>query len=161
LREANHQPADTANLRSADQLPPPEHKDLPEAPYSHSWERVFEPDWRAPGYEYKREHRPQIAYINSSARVPETAMQALMEARPHEEPTTSLEESAPLRERLVDAVDSLEPRLKWIFEARYYRGMSVREIGRELSLSKSYVDRLYQQALKELARHLEDLIGER
>lgn len=147
-------------LRRAEQLPPAEYSDLPESPYSHDWERAFEPEWRSADYEDRREPHRHIAYINSSLAIPDTDAQALMEARPFREPATSKESSAHLRDRIADAIDGLEPRLRWIFEARYYRGLSVRDVGRELNLAKSHVDRLYQRALGELREQLGDLLGQ-
>lgn len=81
-----------------------------------------------------------------------------MQAAPFEEPATSLEDVSHLRERIADAVDGLDARLRWVFEARVYRGLSVREVAREMNLSKSFVDRLHKQALAELRRALGDLI---
>lgn len=97
--------------------------------------------------EYRRHH---IGYVSSN-RMPETDIQALMEAPPHTDPETSLESSEHLREVLADAIDQLEPRLKWIFEARHYEGMSIRQIGLQLNLTKSYIDRLYRRAVEQLA----------
>ncbi len=139
-------------MRSADQLPP-EERDTPESPFSHDWERVWEPAFVPP----KGVVRHSIAYV-SGQHLPETATQALMEAAPFEEPQTSLEAFAHLRDELVDAVDDLEPRLRWIFEARVYRGLSVRQVALELNLAKSHVHRLYQQAVAELQEKLGHLL---
>lgn len=147
-------------MRTADQLPPPENRDRPEDPFSPEWERAFEPGWKPGPSQDKREHLAKITYVASGRSLPDTDMQALMEARPHCEPATSKQQTEHLRERLADAIENLEPRLRWIFEARFFRGMSVREVGRELSLSKSFVDRLYRQALAELGNQLTDLLGE-
>lgn len=79
-----------------------------------------------------------------------------MSSAPHEAPSQSLEETAYLRDPIADAIDSLEPRLKWVFEARHYRRLSWRELGREMSLSKSYVARLYEEACSQLREKLWD-----
>ena len=153
MRHSNQLGTDTARLRRADQLPPSEHKDLPESPCSPEWERAFEPTFQPP----RGEHKKRIEYAGSSTHLPETDLQALMEAAPFEEPHTSQESVAGLREQLADAIDKLEPRLRWIFEARTFRGLSVREVGRELNLSKSYVDRLHRQAVDVLQRELAEV----
>lgn len=75
-----------------------------------------------------------------------------MEAAPFEEPERSVEEGLLLREAIADAVEALPPRQQWIFEARHYRGMSIRQIAAELNLAKSYVDRLLKQAIATLAQ---------
>lgn len=81
-------------------------------------------------------------------------MQALMETAPHGDvPESTLGQMA-LKERLAEAVDALPERLRWIFEARHYRDMSVRQIAREMAISKTHVDRLYHQAITELRESL-------
>lgn len=144
---------DLSQFRRAEELPPPESRERPEDPYSHDWNRVWEPTYVPP----KGEHRRSISYV-STPRIPETELQALMESAPFEEPRTSLESGEVIREKLANAIDELDPRLKWIFEAKHYRGMSVRQIGLELNLAKSYVDRLFKEAVARLQESCSDLL---
>lgn len=125
-------------IRNANELPP---SDL----ISHRREIPFSPDWRH--------------IFERPSTVPETELQALMQSAPHTDPARSLEETAEIRERIVDALEGLEPRMRWIFEARAFRGLSVRQIGTELSLSKSYVDRIFKAAQKKLQDQLIDLVN--
>lgn len=88
---------------------------------------------------------------------PETAIQALMECAPHDEPDLSLEELLPLRDVLADAIDlCLDGRQRWVFEALVIRGESLRSLGRELALSKTHVARLRDEAISLLRTVLED-----
>lgn len=89
-------------------------------------------------------------------RVPETQMQALMEAPPGKEPERSVEDEAVLKELLADAIDALDERLKWVFTAYHFRGLSHSQIGDELNMSKSNAHWLYQKAVEQLAEHLGD-----
>ena len=95
------------------------------------------------------------------SRPPENPLQALMESAPGDTVPLSSIELLPLREALEDGLDWLETchggeRLRWIFDAHVNRGLSVRAIGAELNLAKSYVHRLYLEAVRLLAEHLED-----
>lgn len=91
-----------------------------------------------------------------SIRRPETTIQALMETAPGDTPLESVEEQATLAETLADALDAMgqdSPRHLWVFQAHVNRGLSFREIGDELNISKSHAHFLYQQAQQRL-RHL-------
>ena len=79
-----------------------------------------------------------------------TDMQALMEAKPLDEPVVSLEALAPLKEMLADAVDQLAPRDRWIFEALYDRRISLRALAYELSMSKTHMARERDEILERL-----------
>lgn len=87
---------------------------------------------------------------------PLTAMQALMEAAPFEEPPISIEELADLREILCDALDKLSDQSRWIVEACVSGRTSLRELGREIALSKTHVARLRDAAFAELREILAD-----
>lgn len=88
--------------------------------------------------------------------VPTTSLQALMETAPFEEPKLSTEEMLPVMDAAVAALDILTERKRWIIYARIWRRMSVRQVGVELNLSKTHVDRLFKEALKELAAELRE-----
>lgn len=85
-----------------------------------------------------------------------TSMQALMEAIPHEPIERSLEELLPLRERLSEAFDQLNERDRWIVNSILIERKSIRNTASDLSLAKSYVDRLYKAALRQLKAILEN-----
>lgn len=140
-----------ARLRHSDQLPPSE------------WSRQvsrnespFEPDWivfdgrRTPKGQRYHDTRWGVA---QRRRKPDCGFQALMEAPPHHDPDERVADGD-LKELLGRAVDSLPARERWVFEAHHYRGLSFREIGRELSVSKTTADRIYREALKHLREEL-------
>jgi len=81
-------------------------------------------------------------------------VQALMETAPGETPRSSTEGLLPLRDLLSDAIDALDPRERWIFDATVVERKSIREVGRELNLAKSWVDRLKQRAVANLREAL-------
>lgn len=72
---------------------------------------------------------------------PDNEYAALMEAMPGHAIETSRDELLPLRDILQDAIEKLTPREQWIFDALTSRRLSVRQLGRELNLSKSQVHR--------------------
>jgi DNA-directed RNA polymerase specialized sigma24 family protein len=79
-----------------------------------------------------------------------TPMEALMVAEPFAEPQTSLLETLGMRDTIADAVDMLEERARYIIEAIFWRGAALRELAAEMSLSKTHVARLRDEALEEL-----------
>lgn len=87
---------------------------------------------------------------------PETAIQALMETAPHDEPVTSMEELADLREVLCDALDKLDDQQRWIVDACVSGRTSLRELGTEINLSKTHIARLRDAAFAQLAELLEN-----
>lgn len=90
----------------------------------------------------------------------ETPIEALMSAAPFEEPEESAIEKDKRLEPLTAALAALPPRERWVIEARYWRRMSLRQLGRELSLAKSYVARIEEKALRHLKIELERHGGE-
>lgn len=132
-------------MRNADELPPEE---MPrqlrrESPFSSDWEHVFE---AGPS---TSDRYGQGGFGRSRNR-PETDMQALMEAAPFEEPEVSKAENLPLKDAIADAIDQLDDRSRWVFEKVHYEGYSLRELEPILSLSKSQVHRIYQNAVAQL-----------
>jgi DNA-directed RNA polymerase specialized sigma subunit len=84
-----------------------------------------------------------------------TAMQALMECAPGDEPDASVEELAPLREIIADAMqETLTEREAWIFDALFSRRMSLRKLAAELALSKTHIARIRDEACHKLAAAL-------
>jgi DNA-directed RNA polymerase specialized sigma subunit len=107
------------------------------------------------------------------AHVPETPMQALMEAAVGAEPETSSIEMLALREAIVDAIDALSERDQWIFNALFIEPgervtspqgfspsdtghKSLRQVAAELGLSKTQIARERDRILEELQAALID-----
>lgn len=124
-----------------EQVVPSDKRKLRETVYSSDWSPIFEA-----GY----------ATVGNSRNVPYSGLQSLMETRPHEEPRATLADAMDLREILADAVDALDARQKWVFEATHYRGMSVRQIAAEMSIGKSTVNNIYHDACATLAEWLQN-----
>lgn len=74
-------------------------------------------------------------------RRPETPMQALMEAKPFDEPPTSKVELTDIGDVLAAAVDSLDERDRYLFNALVVERVSLRQLGKRLNLSKTHVAR--------------------
>ena len=89
-------------------------------------------------------------YVARGCERPETPIQALMEAKPFHEPETSKMEVLGLRDILADALDALDEREQWIFEARCIRRLSVRDVAAELNMPSSTVWLVYQRAVGKL-----------
>lgn len=85
-------------------------------------------------------------------RRPVNAMAALMECAPGHEPDNSRDELLEQREALNDALDALDARSRFIFDAIVVERRSVREVGRRLSLSKSHIHRMHARSCAALAR---------
>lgn len=102
----------------------------------------------------RREVPCQIDFIDDLSvgmeRHPLTPIQALMEAEPFEEPQPSYLELLGRKEALADAIDALDAREKWVIEALFYRGVPLRQLARELSLSKTHIARIRDEALLNL-----------
>lgn len=79
---------------------------------------------------------------------------ALMRCAPGDQPERTLDDLRDLRETISDAVDRLEPRLKYVFEAIRYEGASYGELAERMSISKTYAFKLARIAEAELRAHL-------
>lgn len=86
----------------------------------------------------------------TSDRLPENEYEALMMAKPFEEPQQSSEGLLELREAVASIVDELEPRDLWIINACMSEGKSLQKIADELGITKTHVWRLRNQALDKL-----------
>lgn len=97
------------------------------------------------------------------AHQPIDPFEALMQAPPNEPIPLSAAETQRLRELIADAVDRLEPRQRWIWDARVHRRLSFRAIAKELALGKSFVCRQFQRAQAQLRDELgaEPLVADR
>lgn len=86
---------------------------------------------------------------------PQNPIEALMQCAPFQDPDTSRDELAHLRDIIQDAIDdALDDRERWVFDGLYSRRASSREVGRELSLSKSHVLNIRDRALLKLRTRL-------
>jgi hypothetical protein len=93
-------------------------------------------------------YRSQI--MSTSYRVPENEYQALMETMPHEEPYEPQDGLMELRDAVMMHVEQLLPREQWIVNALMNEGRSLQSIADELSITKTHVWRLRNQAFKKL-----------
>ena len=93
-------------------------------------------------------YRSQI--MSTSYRVPENEYQALMETMPHEEPYEPQDGLMELRDAVMEHVEKLKPREQWIVNALMNEGRSLQSIADELSITKTHVWRLRNQAFKQL-----------
>ena len=83
-------------------------------------------------------------------RRPETALQALMESGPCDAPETSLEEIQLVREAVAESINQLPERLRYIIDAVNSERVSIRALADRMSISKSQVHRLVDQAEQQL-----------
>lgn len=93
--------------------------------------------------------------------IPETAMQALMEADFGCEPEESWEEKQvrfdPLREAIETVLDDRE---RWVIEAMFWRRMGLKLIARELNYTHTHISRIRDTAIRKLRDHLGDNFAE-
>jgi RNA polymerase sigma factor (sigma-70 family) len=158
-REESEYPLER-RTRTASELPPSEmtRAQKYETSFSPNWERVFEAQEERHG-PHTDTHR-RIGYARSHRKhdVPYTETQALMEAAPGAPIAKSIQEGQIERERIVDAIDRLDPRSRWIFDAIALGGKSLRTVGAELNISKTQIDRIYKAALAQLQDELKDMV---
>lgn len=96
---------------------------------------------------FANKQRPPVAGADP---IPHNEYQAAMEALPHEEPVLSTEERLPLREALEEGLAELNERERYVIERLYHEQLSLRDAGAHLSLSKTQVARVRDQALEKL-----------
>lgn len=100
------------------------------------------------------DNQPNKRMIANSETRPDTLIEALMQCPPGIDPDPSREELLPLRDILQDAIDKLTPEEQWVFDALTTRRLSYRELGRELSIPKSTVERMRERILTKLRTSL-------
>lgn len=93
------------------------------------------------------EFRPVRA---TSDRLPDNDIEALMMAKPFEEPQTNNEDLLVLREAVASLVDELGERDLWIINACMSERKSLQKIADELGMTKTHVWRLRNQAFEKL-----------
>lgn len=87
-------------------------------------------------------------------RKPDTAIEALMEAAPGEPIEESLEELHELREAVIDAVERLDPKLRFVIDAVNSERLSLAHLAHRMGISKTHAHRLQEQAFRELRKQL-------
>ena len=87
--------------------------------------------------------------------LPETDIQALMEAAPFEEPRISKENQQNINHLVEDLVDELDVYERAIIEYTVYAGHSIRACGRMLGIPKSTVHRMKLAALEKIRLGIE------
>jgi DNA-directed RNA polymerase specialized sigma24 family protein len=79
-----------------------------------------------------------------------TDIEALMGARPHEDPDMPLVAQLVLREALSDCFEQLSDQDRYILEAIWFEGISYRTLATRMGLHKSYTHRIVQRAVSRL-----------
>lgn len=109
--------------------------------------RDMDPD---PSDENAGETGNQYQFVGQGVTRPDNEWEALLTAPPHTEPEISREERLPLRDVIADALDQLTDEERWVFDALVVRKLSLRQLGRELAISKSSVARHRDQTYARL-----------
>jgi predicted DNA-binding protein (UPF0251 family) len=104
-----------------------------------------------------------FTYDRPDARRPSTELEAIMQAKPGEDPQRSLEEAAELRDAVQAALLKLSAHDQRLIEGYDYEGLSYVELGERMGVQKSQAERLHKLALKRLrfAMLNEEVITER
>ena len=81
---------------------------------------------------------------------PDSPLQALMEAMPHEEPADNWESQHPVREDVADLVEGLCEEEQFVILAIFFERLSLRKIGRIINRDKNWVARVRDSALQNM-----------
>lgn len=108
-----------------------------------------------PAVSVEAQERPDPAGL-LWVRRPETDLVAMMQAAPGAAEVESVESQDALADELADAVEQMDERLRWVFQAHVNRGLSFSQIAVEIGMSKSRAHELYQLAQAELIALLRD-----
>lgn len=87
---------------------------------------------------------------STADRAPDSEIEALMQAKPFEEPEQSVEELLELRDAVAAIVDQLDERSLWVVNACISEGKSLQAIADELGITKTHVWRIRNQAFNQL-----------
>ena len=85
------------------------------------------------------DNKPSFRMVANSDVRPDNPIEALMQCPPGIDPDPSREELLPLRDILQDAIEKLDPREQWIWDALTSRRLSMRALARELGMSKGAI----------------------
>jgi len=89
-------------------------------------------------------------------RLPETEMQALVQAAPHSEPQVSKQEREALREIVVSVMDELSDEETWFINALLFERLSLRTVEYITGIPKTSVARKRDKILAKLRNKLAD-----
>jgi RNA polymerase sigma factor (sigma-70 family) len=87
--------------------------------------------------------------------IPETDLEALMEAPPNAVVPISQRELQPLLDVVRDLLDELDERERWVLEGMFWRGHSYRTMAVELAMSKTHIHRIARQAMAKMAERID------
>jgi hypothetical protein len=87
---------------------------------------------------------------------PDTALAALMQCAPHEDPRVSSEELLELRETIALAFKTLTPEEVWVFNALVIERLSLRQLGKQINAPKTTIARIRDRATRKLRAALID-----
>lgn len=99
---------------------------------------------------YEVSSDPENFTRNPSRHIPESPLQALMEAQPHDEPRESVEEQAPLKEAIADCMMLLSDQDQFIINAINTERLTLAQLGKRLGVSKPHTMRLRDKAYTNL-----------
>ena len=86
------------------------------------------------------------------SRLPETPLQALMEAAPGYEPEESLQEIQPIREAVADCIEQLDEHDRYVIDAINSERVTLQELGDRLGVSRMHASRLRDAAFGRLMK---------
>lgn len=86
--------------------------------------------------------------------VPDTPLQALMEAAPNTVPLEDRETLQHRREIVAACIELLDPRHRWVINALFSERLSLYTVGRQLAVSKVHVMRIRDAAMAQLQQYL-------
>lgn len=90
------------------------------------------------------------AFVCGADPAPTDPFDALMRCAPGEEPRESSAERIDADTAIADGVEALDERERYVIDSLYWRQTTLRELARELSLSKTHVARIRDAALAKL-----------
>lgn len=93
---------------------------------------------------------PEKMNAHAQSKIPSTPTESLMECAPFEEPAESGLEKMLRLEPVKRAIEALEPRERYVIEAKFWRGLGTRIVSREMGVSHQTVHRLTKKAMANL-----------
>lgn len=97
---------------------------------------------------------------HAQSKIPSTPIESLMECAPFDDPAESGLEKMMRLEPVKVAIEALEPRERYVVEAKFWRGYGTRIVAREMGVSHQTVHRLMQKAMANLEAALRKEYGD-